>query len=87
MNWKSFLEHHPKNGERILIIHEMLWINLNSSCIKKCYTIYECNFKNIKGNIVNLVNLKQIIGKGPSVFEKKQYIDIDAKELHWARLN
>ena len=77
----------PKKGERILIIHEILWINLNSSCIKRCYTIYECNFKNIIENVVILVNGERIIGESRSIFEKKQYINIDAKELHWARLN
>ena len=86
MNWKSFLEHLPKKDERILIIHEWLGFDFESHDIKRCYTIYECNFKNIIENVVILVNMKRIIGEGFSIFKKKPYIDIDVKELHWARL-
>ena len=87
MNWKSFLEHLPKKDERILIIHEWLGFDFESHDIKRCYTIYECNFKNIIENVVILVNGERIIGESRSIFEKKQYINIDAKELHWARLD
>lgn len=87
MKWYSFFECLPKIGERILIIHEWLGFDFESHDIKRCYTIYECNFKNIIENVVILVNGERIIGESRSIFEKEQYINIDAKELHWARLN
>mgnify|MGYP004537480721 FL=1 len=85
MNWKSFLEHLPKVGERILIIHEWGEYNFELHSTKTCYTIYECNFKSIKKYIVNFVNLKHIAGEKCNNFEKTQYIS--ARALHWARLN
>lgn len=85
MNWKSFFECLPKVGERILIIHEWGEYNFELHSTKTCYTIYECNFKNIKKYNVNLVNLKYIAGEKCKSFEKIQ--PIDARALHWARIN
>ena len=85
MNWKSFFECLPKVGERILIINEWGEYNFELHSNKTCYAIYECNFKNIKKYIVNLVNLKHIDGEKFNNFEKTRHIDANA--LHWARLN
>ena len=85
MDWKSFLEHLPKKGERILIIHEWADYDFELHSTKIYYTIYECNFKNIRRYIVNLVNLKQIAGEKHNNFEKNQYISV--RTLHWARLD
>lgn len=92
MNWKSFLEHLPKVGERILIIHEW-WTNDAIGRIStKYYTIYECNYKNIEKNVyagidmsvVDVVNLKIIDGKKlHDYLEKRQFY---SKFIHWARL-
>lgn len=93
MNWKSFLEHRPKNGERILIIHEW-WPNDTIWGIStKHYTIYECNYKNIKKDVYNgidmsmvdVVNLKMIGGeKLYDCLEKRSFY---SKFIHWARLD
>ena len=91
MNWKSFLEHLPKNGELILIIHEW-WTNDAVWRIPtKHYTIYECNYKNIKKDVycgidmsvVDVVNLKMISReKLYDYLEKRQFY---SKFTHWAR--
>ena len=89
MEWKSFLEHLPKTGERIVIIHE--WWECDIS--DKHYTIYECNYKNIKKNffreddrsVVDFVNLK-IIG-GEKLFDYLEKRRFYSKFTHWARLD
>lgn len=90
MNWKSFLEHRPKNGERILIIHE--WCVVIGRVSTKHYTIYECNYKDIEKSVylgidmsmVDVVNLKMIGGeKLYDCLEKRQFY---SKYTHWARL-
>ena len=93
MNWKSFFTCLPKIGERILIIHE--WCtNDTIGCIPtKHYTIYECNYKNIKKDVyigidmsvVYVVNLKMIGGeKLYNDLEKRQFY---SKYTHWTRLD
>lgn len=92
MNWKSFLEHLPKVGERILIIHEWC-LNDTLGISTKYYTIYECNYKSIRKDfyneddrsIVYFVNLKMIGGeKLYDYLEKRQFY---SKYIHWARLD
>ena len=92
MNWKSFLEHLPKIGERILIIHEWEWCDTWNISTKH-YTIYECNYKNNKKNVydgidmsvVNVANLKMIGGeKLYDCLEKRQFY---SQFTHWARLD
>ena len=85
MNWKSFVECLPKVGERILIVDEWVCLDVELHHAKKCWAIYECNFKSNKEGIVNLVNLKHISGEKHTNFEKTQYIGENA--LHWARLD
>ena len=88
MNWRSFLEHLPKTGERIVIIHE--WWKCDAK--DKHYTIYECNYKNIQKifsneddrSVVDFVNLKMIGGeKLYDYLEKRRFF---SKFTHWARL-
>lgn len=93
MVWESFLEHLPKNGERIVIIHEWSSYELVGRNSTNHYTIYECNYKSFKKteynsqdmSLVKLTNLKIIGGE-------KLYLCLDEKSLyskflHWARLN
>ena len=93
MDWKSFLEHLPKKGERILIIHEWCTNDTIGRIPTKHYTIYECNYKNIEKNVyfeldmsmVYIANLKMIGGeKLYDYLEKRQFY---SKYTHWARLN
>lgn len=93
MIWKSFSEHLPKTGERIVIIHE--WLDYDAElCLPAThYTIYECNYKSIKKDfynkddrsLVNFVNLK-IIG-GEKLYDYLGERDFYSKFTHWARLN
>ena len=85
MNWKSFFKYNPKFGERILIIVEWGCFDFKLHQNKKCWAVYECNFKSNKWGTVNLVNLKHIDGEKFDNFEKTQHIGANA--LHWARLD
>lgn len=93
MNWKSFLEHLPKVGERILIIHEWIILKDKNSFPIKNYTIYECNYKSIKKDfynkddrsVVNFVNLKMVGGE--KLFDHLEERKFYSKFIHWARLD
>ena len=92
MEWHSFFEQRPLIGERILVIREWLDYDFKLNQSKRCWAIYECNFKSVKRNIcgsakrtvVNLTNLEQIAGKKFVNFFQSQYFD--AGDLHWARM-
>lgn len=92
MDWKTFIEQHPLRGEKILVIHEWLDYDFELHQPKRCWAIYECNYKSIKKDIYNgadrsivdLIKLKMVAGEEPVNFLISNHFA--ARALHWAKL-